>query len=133
MGAGIAAPAGEGAEVIGGTRVSGTRPVRGRARVMSDRETEIGAPIPDFREGDIVVAAMIHPAWLPYFRQAGGFVARIGGWLSHTAILAREHDVAMVVNTAGIEAIATGDLLQIESCGRIDVLERPRARSAIAA
>ena len=54
-----------------------------------------------FRDGDIIVASMINPAWLPYFSRAGGFVSEVGGWLSHPAILAREYDVTMIVGTAG--------------------------------
>ena len=63
----------------------------------------------DFRDGDIIVASMINPAWLPYFSRAGGFVSEVGGWLSHPAILAREYDVAMIVGTEGIGRIADGD------------------------
>ena len=70
----------------------------------------------DFRDGDIIVAAMINPAWLPYFSRAGGFVSEVGGWLSHPAILAREYDVAMIVGTEGIGRIADGT-----GCGSISM------------
>ena len=75
-----------------------------------------------FRDGDIVVAAMINPAWLPYFSRAGGFVSEVGGWLSHPAILAREYDVAMIVGTQGIGNIADGSRLRLHLDGRIEVV-----------
>ena len=86
---------------IRGTRVSGSKVIEGRARVISEEDAEHGNPMEDFRDGDIIVAAMINPAWLPYFSRAGGFVSEVGGWLSHPAILAREYDVAMIVGTRG--------------------------------
>ena len=49
--------------------------------------------IPGFMDGDIVVSRMVPPAWIPYFQRAGGFVREVGGWLSHTAIVAREFNV----------------------------------------
>src|SRR5262249_48942058 len=75
---------------IRGTRVSGGGVVEARARVVSETAAERGDLIDDFQDGDIIVAPMINPHWLPYFSRAGGFVSGVGGWLSHTAILARE-------------------------------------------
>jgi phosphoenolpyruvate synthase/pyruvate phosphate dikinase len=76
----------------------------------------------DFRDGDIIVATMINPAWLPYFSRAGGFVSEVGGWLSHPAILAREYDVAMVVGTQGIGGITDGSVLRLHLDGRVEVV-----------
>lgn len=118
--------------LIRGTRVSGTGVVEGRARIVPDADAERGRPIEDFRDGDIIVASMVHPSWLPYFPRAGGFVCEVGGWLSHTAILAREYDVPMVVNTSGLAAIADGSLLRLHPDGVIDVIEGD-VRPAIAA
>src|SRR5262249_52982145 len=89
-----------GSDDIRGTHVAGSKVVEGRARVISEDDAELGNPIEDFQDGDIVVATMVNPAWLPYFSRAGGFVSEVGGWLSHPAILAREYDVAMIVGTA---------------------------------
>jgi hypothetical protein len=35
----------------------------------------------------------------------------IGGWLSHTAIMAREYNVAMIVGTRGLSRVTDGSLL----------------------
>jgi phosphohistidine swiveling domain-containing protein len=117
-------------EVIRGTRVSGSKAVEGRARVISEDDAEHGAEIEGFRDGDIIVAAMVNPAWLPYFSRAGGFVSEVGGWLSHPAILAREFDVAMVVGTDGIGRIEDGSLLRLSLDGRVEVIGSSRAAAA---
>jgi phosphohistidine swiveling domain-containing protein len=119
--------------VIRGTRVAGSDDAEGRARVIADEDAERGRPIPDFQDGDIIVATMVHPAWLPYFRRAGGFVCQVGGWLSHTAILAREYDVPLIVNTHGMSAITDGSILRLRSDGTVEMLERERALDQIAA
>ena len=108
--------------VICGTRVSGSRVVEGRARVVAEEDAENGNPMESFRDGDIVVAAMINPAWLPYFSRAGGFVSEVGGWLSHPAILAREYDVPMIVGTQGLGGITDGSLLRLHIDGRVEIV-----------
>ena len=104
--------------------------------MISEEDAELGNPMEGFRDGDIIVAAMINPAWLPYFSRAGGFVSEVGGWLSHPAILAREYDVAMIVGTEGIGRIADGDRLRLQSRwqdrGRGGGGDRPR-RGRVAA
>ena len=83
---------------------------------------ERGHDLADFKEGDIIVAPMISPAWLPYFSRAGGFVSEVGGWLSHTAILAREYDVPMIVGAEGLAGITSGSRLRLHLDGRIELL-----------
>jgi phosphohistidine swiveling domain-containing protein len=109
-------------DAIRGTRVAGSKVVQGRAHVIAEEDAELGHPMEDFRDGDIIVASMINPAWLPYFPRAGGFVSEVGGWLSHPAILAREYDVAMIVGTEGIGRIADGDWIQLSLDGRVEVV-----------
>jgi phosphohistidine swiveling domain-containing protein len=120
-------------DVIRGTRVSGGKVVEGRARVISEDDAELGNPMEGFRDGSIIVAAMVNPAWLPYFARVGGFVSEVGGWLSHSAILAREYDVAMVVGTEGLSRIVDGSLLRLHLDGRIEVLSEDQAKCGIIA
>jgi phosphohistidine swiveling domain-containing protein len=117
---------------ICGTRVSGSASVEGRARVIAAAHAERGSAIEDFADGDIIVASMIHPAWLPYFARAGGFVSEVGGWLSHTAILAREFDVAMIVGTHGLAAIKDGMRLRLHSNGAVECLAEQSQVLAVA-
>jgi phosphohistidine swiveling domain-containing protein len=106
--------------VVRGTRVAGSTVVEGFARVITEEDAENGNPMEGFRDGDIIVAAMINPAWLPYFARAGGFVSEVGGWLSHPAILAREYDVAMIVGTEGIGRIVNGSKIRLQLDGKIE-------------
>ena len=122
---------GEG-HAIRGTRVSGTGIVSGRARVIAAADAECGAAIENFENGDIVIAPMIHPSWLPYFARAGGFVSEVGGWLSHTAILAREYNVTMIVGAQNIAAIADRSLLRLNTDGGIEILDEQMARTVAA-
>jgi phosphoenolpyruvate synthase/pyruvate phosphate dikinase len=107
--------------------------VEARAHVISEEDAEVGKSMEGFRDGDIVVASMINPAWLPYFSRAGGFVSEVGGWLSHPAILAREYDVTMIVGTEGIGRIANGARLRLNLDGRIEILAAERMPGQVAA
>jgi phosphohistidine swiveling domain-containing protein len=119
--------------VIRGTRVSGSRMIEGRAHVISEEDAESGNSMGDFRDGDIIVATMINPAWLPYFSRAGGFVSEVGGWLSHPAILAREYDAAMIVGTQGIGSITDGCVLRLHLDGRVEIVTPAIADKSVAA
>jgi rifampicin phosphotransferase len=119
--------------VVRGTRVSGSGMVTGRARVVAEADAECGCPIDKFEDGDIIVASMIHPAWLPYFERAGGFVCEVGGWLSHTAILAREYNATMIVGTRGLGAIADRSLLRLHPDGVVETVGDDELLRAIAA
>jgi phosphohistidine swiveling domain-containing protein len=119
--------------VVRGTRVSGSGMVTGRARVVAEADAECGRPIEKFEDGDIIVASMIHPAWLPYFERAGGFVCEVGGWLSHTAILAREYNATMIVGTRGLGAIADRSLLRLHPDGVVETVDDEELLRAIAA
>jgi len=103
--------------------VSGTGTVEGRACVVDLEDAENGAQIRNFEDGDIVVSAMVRPDWIPYFRRAGGFVCEVGGWLSHTAILARECNVPMIVGARGIHQIDNGMRLRLHQDGRVELLD----------
>ena len=109
--------------IIRGTRVSGSNVVEARACVISEAEVENSGVLANFQDGYIIVAPMVNPSWLPYFSRAGGFVSEVGGWLSHTAILAREHDVSMIVGADGLSGITDGNLLRLHLDGRVEVLK----------
>lgn len=131
--AGVAPEADSTPGLVRGTRVAGSEVVVGRARVIPENDAEQEKFLEGFRDGDIIVSAMINPAWLPYFSRAGGFVSEVGGWLSHPAILAREYDVAMIVGTEGISRIADGALLQLHLDGRVETLIEERIAGRVAA
>jgi rhodanese-related sulfurtransferase/membrane protein insertase Oxa1/YidC/SpoIIIJ/phosphohistidine swiveling domain-containing protein len=123
---------GNSSDAIRGTRVSGSAIVEARAHVIREDEGH-GNCIEGFRDGDIIVASMINPAWLPYFSRAGGFVSEVGGWLSHPAILAREYDVVMIVGAQGIGRIVDGSRLRLHLDGRIEVMSEAAGLDQVAA
>jgi phosphohistidine swiveling domain-containing protein len=108
---------------LAGTIVSGAAPVRGRARVISPESAEAGLPIDAFEPGDIIVSRMISPAWLVHFKDAGGLVSEIGGWLSHTAVVAREFGLMMVTGVKGAGEIPENAEIQIGKDGTIKILQ----------
>lgn len=103
-------PSGDG--ILGGVRVSGSRDVTGRALVVTTQNA--ADALARLQDGDILVSSIVSPDWMPHFHRLGGIVAEVGGWLSHTAILAREHGVTMLVQVDGLAAIEDGD--EIEVC-----------------
>ena len=109
-----------------GIRVSGSGVVEGRACVVMNDDAAALPTIPNFRDGDIVVSRMVPPAWIPYFQRAGGFVCEIGGWLSHTAIVAREFDVPLIVQAKGLQAVKTGEVIRLLPDGGIELVEETR-------
>jgi len=117
------ANAAEAREPLHGQRVSGVGDVIGRARVVAAKDAEDGRPIADLRDGEIIIAPFLHPAWLPELVRASGAAVSIGGWLSHMAIVAREHGKAMIVGAHMLDTIETGSLIRLCTDGRIEVLE----------
>ena len=108
---------------IAGTRVSGSRVVEGRCYRVSPTDAENGVALSDFQPGDIIVARMFHPAWLPYLQQCSGIVVELGGWLSHMALLAREHDIAMIVGVRGVAELPQHSHLRLLKSGAIELIE----------
>jgi phosphohistidine swiveling domain-containing protein len=113
----------DGPDELAGIRVSGSGVVVGRACVVMADSAVTMASIPNFKDGDIVVSRMVPPAWIPYFQRAGGFVCEVGGWLSHTAIVAREFNVPLIVQVKGLQKIETGNLIRLHPDGAVELIE----------
>jgi phosphohistidine swiveling domain-containing protein len=111
-----------GAGLLKGTLVSGAPPVEGRARVVTAADAERGTDLGGVGADEIVVSRFIHPNWLTEITGARGLLCEVGGWLSHTAILAREYDLPMIVGIEGIEAIGNGDRIRLHPDGTIERL-----------
>jgi phosphohistidine swiveling domain-containing protein len=105
-----------------GTRVSGVGGLCGRARVLRTAD-EIGS----LKPGEILVARFTDPAWTPVFPLCGGIVTEIGGWLSHAAILAREHGITAIVGAQGaLDCLSTGDLVRLNEDGSVELFTERR-------
>jgi YidC/Oxa1 family membrane protein insertase len=105
-------------EDLRGVLVAGSVPITGRARVLTSQEIDM------VEDGEIAVARYMHPSWTPVFPRLKGIVTEVGGWLSHTSILAREYNINTIVGVKRAEfRINTGDLLQLNLDGTIEVIE----------
>jgi phosphohistidine swiveling domain-containing protein len=106
-------------EVVGAAGSPGR--ATGRARVV--RNAYVDEP-PE--PGEVLVAPITDPGWMPLFIGAVALVAEMGGELSHTMIVARDLGIPAVVGAVGATtAIKTGDLLEVDgSAGVVRILER---------
>ncbi|WMW79222.1 PEP/pyruvate-binding domain-containing protein [Undibacterium cyanobacteriorum] len=71
--------------------------------------------IEKLQQGEIMLAPSTDPSWLGLFLKAGGVIVETGGYLSHSAIVARELGIPTIVNIPGIMAqIEDGDFVKID-------------------
>lgn len=106
-----------------GARVAGDREPVGRVVVLRD-----AAAVGGLQRGDVLVVRCTDPCWLPAFSRVAGLVTEIGGWLSHAAIQAREHNLPAIVGAAGATAqLRDGELVRLRRDG---VIERVADRRA---
>lgn len=94
----------------------------GQVRVLTSPD-EGGA----LRKGEILVAALTNPDWLPTIRRAAALVTDSGGMTCHAAIVARELGVPCVVGTGtATSALRDGQLVTVDGAagevlaGRVD-------------
>ena len=107
----VAPPEDAGAEpVLRGLGV-GSLVASGRVRVV--RSPAEGAALVD---GEVLVAEMTSPDWVPVLRRAGALVTDAGGATCHAAIVSRELGVPAVVGTRrATELLRDGDLVTVDA------------------
>ena len=105
---------GESRESAGSSLVSGLGAAPGiavgRARVLESPKdgTQLQA-------GEVLVARMTNPDWVPTIRRASGLVTDGGGMTCHAAIVARELGVPCVVGTRqATTVLRTGELITVD-------------------
>jgi pyruvate,water dikinase len=114
-----------GADGAGGDEIGGAAGspgvARGRARVVMDAYADDPT-----EPGEVLVAPITDPGWMPLFVGAVAVVAEMGGELSHTMIVSRDLGIPAVVGAVGATtAIKTGDLVEVDgSKGVVRILER---------
>lgn len=93
----------------------------GRARVVMDAYADEPT-----KPGEILVAPITDPGWMPLFVGVAAVVTEMGGELSHTMIVSRELGIPAVVGAVGAtSAIRTGDLVEVDgSNGFVRIVER---------
>lgn len=114
-----AARAEAGDEIVGAAGSPGV--ARGRARVVMDAYADDPT-----EPGEVLIAPITDPGWMPLFVGVVGVVAEMGGELSHTMIVSRDLGIPAVVGAVGAtSAIRTGDLVEVDgSNGTVKILER---------
>lgn len=106
-----------------GTVVSGGKSAVGKIVKMSAKDADAGQSIIGFEQGDVLVCPYVHPSWIGHVIKAGAVVTEVGGWLSHMAIIAREHDVLMLVGVTGLETLESGIQVIVKPDGSIEPVQ----------
>ena len=88
---------------------------RGRVRILLRPEE-----IPLLQKGEVLVAKMTAPSFVPAMEKACALVAEQGGLLCHTAIVGRELGVPTVVGVKNATlALKNGDLVEVDATNGI--------------
>jgi pyruvate,water dikinase len=100
-------------------RVPGARTLRGlgvAAGAATGRCFVVHDPAVDTPEpGQIIAARTTDPGWIPLLVGAAGILVEQGSLLSHSAIVARELGIPMIVGLAGLfDSVQTGDPLSFD-------------------
>jgi len=83
--------------------------IKGKARIVLDPSKD------DFKNGEILVASMTRPEYVPLMKKALAIVTDEGGITSHAAIVSRELNVPCVIGTRNAtRTIKSGDEIEID-------------------
>jgi pyruvate,water dikinase len=92
-------------ELLVSGRAIGSRIGAGPARRIAG-----AAGMAEFRDGEVLVAEMTDPDWVPIMRRAAAVVTERGGRTCHAAIVSRELGIPSVVGAAGaLERLPSGE------------------------
>lgn len=88
----------------------GNKFAAGRARVIPDISR-----ISEFQKGEVLVAKMTDPDWMPIMSQAAAIITDEGGKTAHAAIVSRELGLPCVVGTKlATKILKTGQLVTVD-------------------
>lgn len=72
--------------------------------------------IPKVKKGEILVASMTRPEFLPAMQKAAAFITDEGGVTSHAAIISREMNKPCVIGTKiATEVLKDGDIVEVDA------------------
>lgn len=97
--------------------------VMGRVRIIKSVD-EIGKII----KGEILVAVMTRPDYVPAMKKAAAIVTNEGGVTSHAAIVSRELGIPCIIGTKiATEVLHDGDLIEVNANhGKVSILEKAK-------
>jgi pyruvate,water dikinase len=97
-----------GSRTLRGTGVSAGK-TSGQCSIVNDPSLDTPEP------GRIIATRTTDPGWIPLLVGARGILVEQGSLLSHSAIVARELGIPMVVGLAGLlDAVRTGDIAEFD-------------------
>lgn len=113
----------DGAKVLKGIGVSSGQ-ITGTCRIV---HTPLEAV--SLNKNDILVTNSTDPSWTPVFLKVGGVVMETGGYLSHSAIVAREYGIPAVVNVPGVMSyLKDGQKITLDGNDGIVVLSKEKTK-----
>jgi len=95
--------------------------VKGKVRIIKKvKDAE------DFKEGEILVASMTDPRYVPIMKMAAAIITNEGGITCHAAIVSRELGVPCIIGTKrATHVLKNGDLVDVDADhGIIKILEK---------
>ncbi len=94
---------------------------RGKVRIVINKQS-----FSTFKEGDILVAPMTRPEFVPLMKIASGVITDEGGITSHAAIVSRELGIPCVIGTKiATHVLKDGDLVEVDAeKGKVKILKR---------
>jgi pyruvate,water dikinase len=106
-------------ELTGMTASTGT--ATGKVKVCSTIES-----LKKVEEGDIIVAPMTRPEYVPAMRKAAAIITDEGGITCHAAIVSRELNIPCIIGTKiATKVLNDGDLVEIKgNHGLIIILKK---------
>lgn len=99
-----------------------SRKVKGRVKIIFSPFDEIKK----FKKGDILVASMTTPEYIPLIKKASAIVTDEGGLLCHAAIVARELKKPCIIGTKiATHILRDGDFIEVDANkGIVKILRR---------
>lgn len=102
-----------------GNEIKGQIAYKGKVRGVVKKVSKV-SDIDKVKKGDILVAAMTMPKYLPAMRKAAAFVTDEGGITCHAAIVAREFKKPCIIGTkVATEVLQDGDLVEVDANGGV--------------
>lgn len=95
--------------------------IRGKAKIIFNRNQ-----LDNVKKGDILVAPMTTPWYMPAMKRAFGFVTDEGGVTCHAAIIAREMNKPCIIGTKiATKVLKSGDLIEVDADkGVVKIIKR---------
>lgn len=102
-------------KIVAATELSGNTANRGKV-VGIVRVVKELSDLSKVKKGDILVASMTVPQYIPAMEKAAAFVTDEGGITCHAAIVSRELDVPCIVGTGNAsKVLKDGDLVEVNA------------------